>query len=242
MFADCFESFCGALIKAGNQNYRGFGFNLVEYFIKYIFGNVDVQDEYDRTFGKSTTQLEQIMKRVGLEQVKLNYINNNYIHTYEYSLNREQIEGLNALLMGKKLPISNRLLIGQATGRGGKNAMKDQAADIAFQFLKSYGIETIWSQNIKNKRDLGQNETIKKLSIRAINKARKSGYQTIAFREVDKSDIDNFIVIVLLGIKPGGIQESLDVIAVDKKVESERRNVVITQGHQIVLEHYLNSE
>lgn len=237
MFADCFESFCGALVRAGNLHYFGFGLILIEHFITYIFGDIDVSNDYDRTFGKSTTQLEQIMRRIGLEPVNLFVTENNYIYTYEYSLNRKQIEGFNRLLHGKQIKMVNKLVIGRSEGRG-KYAMKDAAADQAFQFLKSYGIDTPWSQNIKNANDL-KHPLIKKLAIDAINKARKAGYVTITFQEVDKSDTDDFIVVILLGVKSDGMQESLDVIAIDKQVDTLNRNVVITNGHKTILEHYL---
>lgn len=237
MFADCFESFCGALILSGDRHFFGFGLNLIEYFITYIFGDVDVQDEYHRTFGKSTTQLEQIMRRIGLDPVHMSHDETNYIHSYTYWLDRGQIQGINRLLIGTKLKEVDRLEIGSSKGRG-KHLMKDVAADNAFSYLNRYGIDTPWSQNVKNKNDLNQ-PLIKKLVQDAMLKASKSGYVAISFREVDKSDTDDFIVIILLGITPDRKQESLDVIAVDKQIETKQRNEVIRNGHKEILEHYL---
>jgi hypothetical protein len=133
--------------------------------------------------------------------------------------------------------VTNRLVIGKSEGRG-KSEMKDLAADNAFNFLKGYGINTPWSQNIKNQRDLTI-PSLKKLASEAMSKARKAGYISISFREVDKSDTDDFIIIILLGVRKGGVQESLDVIAVDKQVDRLQRNVVIKNGHKEILEHYL---
>jgi dsRNA-specific ribonuclease len=237
MFADCFESFCGALIRAGDRHFLGFGLVLIEYFINYIFRDIDVNDVVERTYGKSVTQLEQIMGRIGIEKIKFKVEVDNYIYKYEYYLTREQIEGLNKLLIGKQIKVTNRLVIGKSEGRG-KSEMKDLAADNAFNFLKGYGINTPWSQNIKNQRDLTI-PSLKKLASEAMSKARKAGYISISFREVDKSDTDDFIIIILLGVRKGGVQESLDVIAVDKQVDRLQRNVVIKNGHKEILEHYL---
>lgn len=237
MQADCFESFCGALVLSGDRHYLGFGLILIEYFIKYIFEGVDVDADRARTFGKSTTQLEQIAVRLGIPRISLTHYESNYIHTYEYFLTAEHIKGFNINLISKKIPSSNHLVIGKAIGRG-KHLMKDQAADEAFSYLQSYGINTPWAINIKAKRDL-LHPIVKKYATEAMPYVREDGYVSIMFREVDKSDTDDFIVVILLGVRQDGIQKSLEVIVVDRQVDTKHRGEVITESHRDVIITYL---
>lgn len=240
MLADCFESFCGALVLAGEERYLGFGLVLIEYFISYIFSEVDPFSDGSRTYGKPVTQIEQIFKRIKLPPVKVVYINDNYVHTFRYILLKSSIIELNKLLNNKKLVVKDQIVIGEYTGRG-KSLVKDTAAQKALEYLDSFGIDTPWSQNIKNKRDLLE-PAIKEYSLKALKKAQQEGYATIFFREVDKSENDNFIVTILVGVLPGGNQESLDVSIVDKQVDTKRRNEVILEGHRKVLLKYLGLE
>lgn len=238
MKADCFESFCGALVLSGDREYIGFGLVLNEYFITYIYKDVNVEDDRTRTYGKSVTQLDQIAKRIGIDSISNKHSVNNYVHTYEYFLTKNQITEFNKYLIGKAIPQSSSLTIGKATGRG-KSKIKDEAADEAFSFLNRYGIDTPWAIKIKAKRDITHHK-VKSLAFEVIRFVRTKGYKSIMFKEIDKEDVDDFIVVVLLGIDGNGIQHQLEVTTINKEADSKARSVLITDSHVKVLETYLN--
>ena len=237
MLADCFEAFCGALVMSGDRHYLGFGLVLIEYFIKYIYENVDVEADKTRTYGTSITQLNQIFKRLGLSPIVMEFTENNHEYTFNYFLTSAHIRGFNQHLLGAKIKQANKLLIGTATGYK-KNHIKNLAANEAFEFLQGYGINTPWAINIKNKIEL-THPSVKKLAIEALKKAAASDYQTIMFKEIDKSEDDDFIVCLLLGLNQDGIQESLAVCVLKKQADTKRRSEVIIEGHVKVLKVYL---
>lgn len=207
--ADLVEAYVGALYSAGNEirignvPAFGFGYTLVLFFVKYVFGEIDFTTQDGR--GAPETNVEQYFTRFGLKTPKIETRTEGKIIISEIYLSDEQIAFLAAA--GVKISTgSDKLLIGVGKSRE-KKISKSKAFEDAYEYLDKLGVNPKWAEDLKNKKEMSS--VPPDVFNKALIKASKVGYATMFFYMPNKtSNVDGF-VMMLVGVFPDGTRDTL---------------------------------
>jgi dsRNA-specific ribonuclease len=100
-------------------------------------------------------------------------------------------------------------VIGRAIGKTKKEADYTAYAN-AYATLGKYGINTQWASQVKRKRDFAD-PAIAKYVPAAVSRSKSEGYQDIYFFIPRKTVTDEGAVVELVGIRPDGHQQALEI-------------------------------
>lgn len=249
VLADVFESFCGALLSAGNSIIQGLGYIYLYNLIVTLFNGVKF--DMQRAQGSSQTQVDQIFTRFGLIKPVLIQRNNDEtgINLVSVYLKIEHLEFLEKhgknipKLHGQEMYIGNgnKAIVYGPIGKG-ENYVKKEATGIAFNRALDYfhkvEVTTNWAENLKSRlefSDKGVQPYVKS----ALKRAQSQGYVSMIFSVPVKSNTQTTFTMTLIGIREDGSRGTLIAGLYDRK-SGGKISSEIAQARPDIIKRYID--